>query len=229
MAALGTLVAGVAHEINTPIGTAMTVASTLKRRNSTFREIIESGSLKKSTLLQFIGDTNDAVDLLLKNLTRAAHLIGSFKRVAVDRTTSDARRFNLSECLEELMTSLQPHLRRPPVEVSFDIPADLDMVSCPGALGQVLTNLTMNAVGHAFAGRSRGSIHIEAEASGKNQVRLRFSDDGNGMDEDSALRAFDPFFTTKRDQGGSGLGLHISYNLVTQTLGGTISLPCLSG
>lgn len=229
MAALGTLVAGVAHEINTPVGTALTVASTLRRRAQDFGKAVESGVLKRSVLNGFSADAAEATSLLLGNLERAGELIGSFKQVAVDRTSSAIRPFAVRAYVDEVMASLRPHMRRPPVDLVIDIPDMLEMVSSPGAFGQILTNLVLNAMTHGFAERERGRITLTGAKHGRDKIKLTFADDGNGMDDDTARRAFDPFFTTRRGQGGSGLGLHILFNLTTQTLGGTVSLETSPG
>ena len=222
MAALGGLVAGVAHEINTPVGICVTVASHLRDQLRQFREAYARG-MRRSELETFIEDGDQAIGMLSLNLTRAADLIRSFKRVAVDQSTEDRRVFNLAEYVRESLIALGPQLkRRPkPVEVSVAIDHDLQIDSYPGVFAQIITNLVINALLHAWTEEQGGRITISARQVERN-VELIVADDGCGMDEDVRSRVFDPFFTTKRGAGGSGLGLHITFNQVTRQLGGSI-------
>ncbi|MBE9609711.1 sensor histidine kinase [Chitinilyticum piscinae] len=221
MASLGNLVAGVAHEINTPVGVIVTSASVLVDETLQFRKALESNALKKSEVLQYSTVAEQSSNLILANAERAANLIQSFKRVAVDQTSEARRDFELNSYLNEIITSLRPTLKHTAIEVNCDCPEGIRMDSYPGALSQIITNFLTNAMAHAFEPGQSGHIRIAAEEEGP-MVTLSFSDDGKGIASEHLSRIFDPFFTTKRGSGGSGLGLNIVYNLVTQTLGGTI-------
>jgi len=229
LAALGRLVAGVAHEVNNPVGISLTVASALERKTANFTAEVARGNLKRSSLNDFLETSRDASSQLVSNLNRAAELITSFKQVAADRNYSDKRTFDLADLTEQVVLSLRPGLRKHNLTLSVDCQPDLIMNSYPGPYGQVLTNLFLNAVAHAFPDGRTGSIDIRARASGKDNVEIIFSDDGCGMSLDVRRRAFDPFFTTRRDQGGTGLGLHIVYNIVTNRLGGRLDLDSEPG
>jgi signal transduction histidine kinase len=224
LAALGGLVAGVAHEVNNPVGISMTVASSLARRCESFSAELEQGQMRRSRLVEFISGNREAANQLVANLQRAGELIQSFKQVAVDRSHADRRQFDLRQSTEQILASLRPGLKKSHIELVTEIPDGIVMDSYPGHYGQVLTNLFLNAVKHGFDGVPEGTIHIEARPVGLGQVEINFYDDGKGMTEEVQRRAFDPFFTTRRSEGGTGLGLHIVYNLVTRRLGGRIML-----
>jgi signal transduction histidine kinase len=221
LAALGGLVAGVAHEVNNPVGISMTVASSLSRRCESFAAELDQGQMRRSRLVEFIDGNREAANQLVANLQRAGELIQSFKQVAVDRSHAERRQFDLRHSTEQILASLRPGLRKSHIELVTEIPEGIVMDSYPGHYGQVLTNLFLNAVKHGFDGVPEGTIHIEARPVG-GQVEINFYDDGKGMTEEVQRRAFDPFFTTRRSEGGTGLGLHIVYNLVTRRLGGRI-------
>jgi PAS domain S-box-containing protein len=223
LAALGRLVAGVAHEVNNPVGISLTVASSLQRKIARFAEEVERGDLRRSSLNEFVASNADAAQQLVANLNRAAELVQSFKQVAADRNYSDQREFDLADLTEQVVMSLKPGLRKQKVSLSVDCAPGLMMNSYPGPYGQVLTNLFLNAVAHGFADGS-GNVTITARPAGEHHVRIVFADDGRGMTPEVRRRAFDPFFTTRRDQGGTGLGLHIVYSIVTTRLGGRIAL-----
>lgn len=223
LAALGSLVAGVAHEVNNPVGISLTVASSLARRTETFAAELADGQIRRSRLEDFIAGAREATKQLVANLERAGELIQAFRQVAADRSHEARRQFDLRESTDQVVSSLRPSLRRAQVAFKIDIPEGIVLDSYPGAYGQVLTNLVLNAVSHGFAGRPGGVIRIEARRAGP-QAEIVFSDDGAGMAEEVRRRAFEPFFTTRRNQGGTGLGLHIVYNIVTRQLGGRIAL-----
>jgi PAS domain S-box-containing protein len=229
LAALGRLVAGVAHEINNPVGTSLTVASALERKADAFAAEVAQGNLKKSSLQEFVELSREASAQLVANLNHAAELIQSFKQVATDRSYSDQRVFDLGDLTEQVMVSLRPELRKQNLTLNVGCEPDLTMNSYPGPYGQVLTNLFLNAVTHAFPDGKAGTIDIKVRALGADHVEIRFSDDGCGMSHGVRRKAFDPFFTTRRDQGGTGLGLHIVYNIVTDCLGGRINLDSEPG
>lgn len=218
MASLGALVAGIAHEVNTPIGVALTAATHMQNQA---RRIALDDDLSE-TLKKYLETHVRNCDFLVSNLNRAAELIRSFKQVAVDQSSEQIRDFRLREYFEEILTSLRPRLKRTAHTVEIDCDAELQLSSFPGALYQVITNLVMNSLTHAFPNGEAGTIRIEAELEGADRVRIRYCDNGVGFDDGVAQRIFEPFFTTRRGTGGSGLGMHIVYNLVTQGLGGKI-------
>jgi PAS domain S-box-containing protein len=229
LAALGRMVAGVAHEVNNPVGISLTVASALERKTERFGEEVKRGELRRSSLNEFLDTSRSAAAQLVANLNRAAELIQSFKQVAADRNYSDQRTFDLADLTEQVVMSLRPGLRKHNLTLNVDCQPNLVMNSYPGPYGQVLTNLFLNAVAHAFPNGRPGLIEIQARESGRDNVEIIFSDDGCGMSLDVRRRAFDPFFTTRRDQGGTGLGLHIVYNIVTNRLGGRLDLDSEPG
>jgi PAS domain S-box-containing protein len=229
LAALGRLVAGVAHEVNNPVGISLTVASSLERKTALFTAEVARGDLKRSSLHEFIETSRDASSQLVANLNRAAELITSFKQVAADRNYSDQRTFDLGDLTEQVVMSLRPGLRKHHLTLTVDCQPNLTMNSYPGPYGQVLTNLFLNAVAHAFPDGKPGAVDIQVRESGKDNVEIIFSDNGCGMSLDVRRRAFDPFFTTRRDKGGTGLGLHIVYSIVTNRLGGRLDLDSEPG
>jgi PAS domain S-box-containing protein len=224
LAALGRLVAGVAHEINNPVGTCLTVASSLERRTAGFAAEVAQGNLKRSSLNDFLEISREASSQLVANLNHAGELIQSFKQVATDRSYSNQRTFDLGDLTEQIAVSLRPGLGKQNLTLNVECQRNLTMDSYPGPYGQVLTNLFLNSVAHAFPGGKEGTIDIKVQASGKDNVEILFSDDGCGMSLGVRRRAFDPFFTTRRGQGGTGLGLHIVYSIVTNCLGGRLNL-----
>jgi signal transduction histidine kinase len=221
LAALGGLVAGVAHEVNNPIGISLTVASSFARRADTFDAELRSATpLRRSQLEEFVRTCRDAAQQLVANLHRAGELIQSFKQVAVDRSHAERRQFSLSESTDQIVASLRPVLKRSPISIVVDVPDGLVIDGFPGSYGQILTNLFLNAVNHAFPDGRSGTISIAARPRANDDIEIVFVDNGVGMTPDVQRQAFDPFFTTRRNEGGTGLGLHIVYNLVTQQLGG---------
>lgn len=228
LASLGALVAGVAHEINTPIGVGVTAASTLQARAVLLREQYRSDALKRSDLERFVTDTEESSGILLANLNRAANLIQSFKQVAVDQSSGERRRFALKTYLQEVLASLNPQLHRTGHSIRVDCADTINVDSYPGALAQILTNFVTNSLLHAYAPGQRGQIEIRAREH-DGTVELHYKDDGCGMPPEDLARIFDPFFTTKRGTGGSGLGMHIVYNLVTKLLRGQIHASSTPG
>jgi signal transduction histidine kinase len=230
LAALGGLVAGVAHEVNNPIGISLTVASSFARRAEMFdAELRSKTPLKRSQLEEFVRTSQDAARQLVVNLHRAGDLIQSFKQVAVDRSHAERRQFSLGEATDQIIASLRPVLKKAPISITVDVPDGLLVDGYPGSYGQILTNLFLNAATHAFADGRAGAISITARPRGADEIELSFSDNGMGMSPDVQRQAFDPFFTTRRNDGGTGLGLHIVYNLVTQQLGGRMMLESRLG
>jgi signal transduction histidine kinase len=221
MAALGQLVAGIAHEINTPIGIALTAASHLDEKTRGLIKQFEAGAMKRSDLQGYTAAALESAHLVNTNIFRAAQLIQSFKQVAADQTSEQRRSFELRSYLAEVLTSLHPELKKHAHTVDLVCPEALILNSYPGALSQIITNLVMNAVLHAFAPDQAGRIEIKAKTRG-DLVKLRVSDDGRGIPADIRPKIFDPFFTTRRGDGGTGLGLHIIFNLIDKTLKGRI-------
>jgi signal transduction histidine kinase len=224
LASLGQLVAGVAHEINTPLGIALTTATLLGEEANRFGEVAASGKLQRSVLERFVERMREGTELLFGNLSRAADLVHSFKQVAADQASGERRPFLVSAWLQDLLTSLRPMLRKAEHEVKIECPPDIMIDSYPGALGQVLTNLLANAVTHAYAPGEAGRLSIRVSEPRQDIVRIVFSDDGKGIPPENIGRVFDPFFTTGRTSGSTGLGLHIVYNLVTGRLQGHVDL-----
>lgn len=228
MAALGAMVAGISHELNTPIGNSLTVASTMEHQVKDFSTSM-AGGLKRTTLERFVGDIRDGSDILMRSLRRATELVSSFKQVAVDQTSETRREFILDEMVRDIVVTLGPTLRNTPHELLSDIPDNIRMQSFPGPLGQVLTNLISNALIHGVADCAKGTIRLQARHVRDGWVQLTVQDDGAGIAPENLQRIFDPFFTTKLGQGGSGLGLSIVYGIVRNTLGGTIQVDSAPG
>jgi signal transduction histidine kinase len=230
LAALGGLVAGVAHEVNNPLGISLTVASSFARRAETFETELRSDSqLRRSQLEEFVRASREAAEQLVANLNRAGELIQSFKQVAVDRSHAERRQFLLKEATDQIIASLRPVLKKAKIDLVLDIPDGLAIDGYPGSYGQILTNLVLNATTHAFADGRSGTISISARPRGPDDIELIFTDNGAGMTPEVQRQAFDPFFTTRRNEGGTGLGLHIVYTLVTQQFGGRMVLDSRPG
>ena len=221
MAALGGLVAGIAHEVNTPIGIGVTAASLLVEKTTAFSDCFKRNTMKRSDLEKFLDVAQQSSQMTLSNLNRAAQLIQSFKQVAVDQSSESRRVFNLSDYLEEVLFQLSPMLKTTPHFIELRGDRDLTLNSYPGAFSQIVTNLVMNSLLHAYAPGEQGHITLHFEQI-EEQVIFEYADNGQGIPPENLGKIFEPFFTTKRGQGGSGLGLHIVYNLVTQKLGGAI-------
>lgn len=227
MASLGQMVAGVAHELNTPLGNALVVSSTLQERADAFATDLTEGRLKRSELEDFLRVLGDGCGLMVRSVERAHDLVSNFKQVAVDRSSSKRRRFDLAVVVSEALVMLGPTLRLKTCRIDCRVPPGLMMDSYPGAISQIVENMVNNALVHAFEARPLGCLVIKAEQISVPQgeaVRLSFIDDGIGMDEATRRRIFEPFFTTRMGRGGTGLGLHIVYNLVVQLLGGRIEV-----
>ncbi|HEX9194606.1 MAG TPA: ATP-binding protein [Azonexus sp.] len=228
LAALGNLVGGIAHELNTPIGNGVMAVTTLHDQVRDFRREM-AGGLRRSQLDSFVERVERGSEIAVRNLQRANELIASFKQVAVDQTSVQRRPFILSEVVDEILLTLQPTLRRTPYKVRSEIAAGVAMDSYPGPLGQVLTNLLTNALVHGFEGCSKGLIEITGGPGDEGEVCLTIADDGMGIPPELLDRVFDPFVTSKLGRGGTGLGLHIVWNTVTVVLGGSISVDSAPG
>ncbi|WP_247896285.1 ATP-binding protein [Azospirillum argentinense] len=229
MAALGSLVAGVAHEINTPIGIALTGASLVAERTRVIRRDFEAGTLRRPDFADFLDMAGEAAQLMLLNIDRAAQLIQSFKQIAVDQASEERRVFDLRDYIDEVLRSLGVRIKRAAHGVEVDCPADLLIDGYPGALSQVLTNLVMNSIIHGYAPGQHGTLRVAARAVGGDEVELVYADDGRGIPSELHGKVFEPFFTTSRGTGGSGLGLNIVYNIATRRLRGRIALDSAPG
>ncbi len=228
LSALGALVAGIAHELNTPIGNSLTVASTLQDHTRRFTTEAEKG-ITRTRLQEFVRSTTQGAEILMSSLQHAADLVASFKQVAVDQTSVNRRRFNLQATVAEILMTLGPTLRKTSHTVQTELPDDIVLDSLPGPFGQIVTNLVQNALIHAFDGLDNGVITISARRQGADWVEVSVRDNGCGVAAEHLGRIFDPFFTTKFGKGGSGLGLNIVYNLATSTLGGRIRVESTPG
>lgn len=227
LAALGSMVAGIAHQLNTPIGNCVLAASALEQRAQAFERTAQSG-LRRSDLSAFVLDTQQASALLLRNLAASAHLIDRFKQVATGQAGSARRRFDLAGLLEELAAALAPRLRQSGVALQIDAAAGIEMDSYSSVLLQVIEQLVLNAQLHGFPDGAGGTIRIAAERNGE-RFRLVVADNGVGIRSADLNRVFEPFFTTRMGQGSNGLGLHIVHNLVTNVLCGTIEAESGAG
>jgi len=228
MASLGDMVAGVAHEVNTPIGLGVTASTLLSDRLSEIKIAFEEKTLKSSHLKKFLNEGQENVGIIYRNLIRAANLISSFKKVAVDQSNEDTRQFNVNDLLNEVVLTLAPKINRTPYRIELNCPENLTVTSKPGPINQILINLILNSILHGFEGREYGTVYITVMPLSQ-QLNIHYKDDGIGIDESIKGKVFEPFTTTKRGSGGSGLGLHLVYNLVTQALGGSIDLQSEQG
>ncbi|EHR40133.1 sensor histidine kinase [Alishewanella jeotgali] len=228
MAALGGLVAGITHEVNTPVGIGVTATSFLAERLKQLDTAFSQKTLTPTMLQEFLSEATQGTELLQSNLSRASELIASFKQIAVDQTSEAIRTINLADYLREIIRSLQPHFKKTQHQIEVNC-ADNIILDCPaGAISQIFTNFLMNSLLHGFEGMTQGQIRITVIDDADN-IEIRYSDNGKGLDAEQLAQLFHPFFTTKRDQGGSGLGTHIAYNLVRQTLGGSIEADSKPG
>ncbi len=223
LSSLGGMVAGVAHEINTPIGLCITTHSFITDLFKDMNERFQSGNISKQNFTDFMNSMEESVDILSKNLQRAAKLVKSFKHVSEDQAGEALRKFNLDEYLQEILSTLHPKLKMTKHVVNIRCSDTIDIEGYPGALSQVITNLVMNSLLHGFEDIEKGTITIEAEIQ-KDQVEILYTDDGIGLNKEAQVKIFEPFYTTKRGFGGTGLGMHLVYNLVSQTLQGSIQL-----
>lgn len=228
LAGLGSIVAAVAHELNTPIGNALTVSTSFADKARNFENEIQHG-LKRSTLNAFQNDVKSAVELIERNLGKASELITSFKHVAIDQTSSKRREFELAQTLNEVISTIRPTFKKTGHVLETEMEPGIMMDSFPGPIGQIVTNFVNNAVLHAFKDIDAGVMRLSCMHDDKGWVRIIFSDNGVGMSDENLKQIFDPFFTTQLGQGGSGLGLHIVHNMVTGLLGGTIQVQSTRG
>lgn len=229
MASLGQLVAGVSHEVNSPIGNALTASSLLYEQTKRIEKIFYDGAIRKSDFQEYIERVIETSRIILANIERAASLVQSFKKIAVDQEHDDIRPFNLASYIDDVILSLKPTLHRAGHEIAVNCRQNIDIKSNPGAWSQIITNLVMNSVAHAYEPGRKGKICLSVIENTPRSLTLIYSDDGRGIPQEHISKIFDPFFTTKRGEGGSGLGLNIVFNLVTHTLGGEISVDSEPG
>lgn len=228
MAALGKLVAGIAHEINTPIGIGLTTASDLSAQAHRLRNHTQNGTLTRTIFEDFLQVLGEETSLIEKNLYRAGNLIRSFKKIAVDQSSEETHEFELKQYIEDIVTSLRPKLKTGRYSVEIECPDQLTMFGPPGTIAQVISNLISNSIVHGFAGRPEGTISIVCKKQAET-VFIHYADDGAGMEENIVQNVFEPFFTTTMGQGGSGLGLHIVYNLICKIWNGSIRCDSAPG
>jgi signal transduction histidine kinase len=228
LASLGSLVAGVAHELNTPIGNCVGVASTLQGQAQALARELQAGRVRRSEFEQFLNDAVSGNEILMRNLERASTLVESFKHVAVDQTSNQRRQFDLQQVLQEDLLTLRPMYKKTPYALHVDLQPGIVFDSYPGTVGQILTNFISNALAHAFENRPQGAMFLSSRLLNPEQAEIVFRDDGNGIPEQHLKHVFDPFFTTKLGRGGSGLGLSIVRNLVG-VLGGEIAIDSKPG
>lgn len=229
LAALGSLVTGVAHELNTPLGNALVVSSAMAAHLDDVRQQIESGSMRRSSLDDFMRRTEEGISMIERNLQRAADLVSKFKQIAVDRSASGKREFDLGEALRGIAEMNRMRLRDRPFQIVVESNDTLRLDSYPGPLGQLLDILIDNAVRHGFDGRESGEVRLSAAPHGDSEVELKVSDDGQGIRAEYLGQIFDPFFTTRLGHGGSGLGLHVGWNIAEGVLGGRIEVTSAPG
>ncbi|EWH09755.1 Signal transduction histidine kinase [Catenovulum agarivorans DS-2] len=222
MASLGGLVAGIAHDVNTPIGVSVTASSYLTEQVKLLNRHFEDKTLTPKHLQKFLNDANESIALITSNLKRASDLVASFKQIAVDQASEAIRDIELNYYVHDIIKSLNPQLKKTQHQINVSCPDKLDMRCPAGAISQIFTNLIMNSVIHGFERIKQGRIDIKIEDLG-DEIKIDYQDNGKGVTQEVLNKLFDPFFTTKREKGGSGLGTHITYNLVRQTLNGTIS------
>jgi two-component system, NtrC family, sensor kinase len=221
MASLGELVAGISHEVNTPIGVCITAVTHLETEGKELKRLFSSDELKKTDFNKYIASFIETLALLHANLQRASELISGFKQIAIDRSTQEKRVFNLKEYIGDIIISLKPKYKKTGYSIELRCPDNIQIASYPGAFSQVITNLIMNSFIHGFEDKSEGSILLDIFQA-NDYYMIRYSDNGKGIKSDIINKIFDPFFTTKRGKGGTGLGLNIVHNIVLQTLKGTI-------
>ena len=229
LAALGALVAGVAHELNTPIGNSLLTVSALQQKTAALQHAVAAGTLRRSTLAAYIAAAHEGTDIITRGLETAAQLVQSFKQIAVDRATEQRRPYALLRATQDTVATLHRSISKAGHRLEIDIPESILLDGYPGPYGQMITNFINNGLLHAFEGRRGGTMRLSARMLKPHQVEIKFSDDGVGIAQENLKRIFEPFFTTKMGQGGSGLGMSISYNIVTSLFGGEIYVDSVLG
>lgn len=221
MASLGALVAGVAHEINTPVGIGLTGITHFLSLSEHVQELYDKDELTEEAFKGYLQKSHDLANLINTNLERTAHLVSSFKQISVDQTTEEKRVFHLKKYLEETLLSISNITKKTNLHIAIECPDDLEIYSYPGAFAQIITNFIINSIKHGYKDKEAGTICIKTSLH-ENTFTLRYTDDGKGISQHHIDKIFDPFFTTNREHGGTGLGLNVIYNIVTSTLLGTI-------
>ncbi|WP_395009895.1 ATP-binding protein, partial [Undibacterium sp.] len=224
LAALGALVAGIAHELNTPIGNSLLMASTMQELSQDFLQKVKVNQLRRSDLENYSQSAIESADLMVRSLTSAANLVSSFKQIAVDQTSDKRRSFELGNFCQEVALTLSNRSKREGIEIRVEINPGLILDSYPGSLGQVLNNLIINAMVHGLHERSNGLILLQGSSLDDQHLQIIVQDNGVGIAKENIERIFEPFFTTRLGTGGSGLGLHICYNIIHSILGGSIQV-----
>jgi signal transduction histidine kinase len=228
MAALGGLVAGISHEVSTPLGLVVTASSHLKDECGRYNSLYRENALTKTDFEELLKQFSELSDIIVTNISRTAELIQSFKQVSVDQASRQMRLFNLRRYIHEIMMTLKPRLKRVKHKIAINCPDSINLNSYPGAFAQIITNLIMNSLTHGFENIEQGLIEINAVYE-NSVLTLIYRDNGVGIPEENLPKIFQPFFTTKKDKGGSGLGMHIIYSLVTETLHGNFECKSSSG
>jgi signal transduction histidine kinase len=228
MASLGALVAGIAHEINTPLGICVTGVSHLQEEYKIVKQAVDGGTLTETKLMNFFEDIEEVLTILATNTQRGASLVNSFKQVAVDQSSNEIRSINVSQYIDEIILSLRPMLKKTNIKIDVECANDLTIEVNAGAISQIFSNLILNSVKHGFAEGEKGEILIEAYEK-NDSIIIRYRDNGIGIDDEAMNMLFEPFYTTKRGSGGSGLGTHLVYNLVTSALHGKITVKSQVG
>lgn len=223
MASLGSLVAGVAHEINTPVGVGLMGITHLMEENEAIRKRYQNGELSEEMFEDYLTSSTNLSKIVLKNLDRTAHLVRGFKQIAVDQASEEDRAINLKEYIEEIIFSLGSVIRKAKTNIEVDCPPDYNVITNPGHLSQVVTNLIVNSITHGFQDKKDGNININIREKSDKQFTIIYQDDGKGISKNDLTKIFDPFFTTNRANGGSGLGLNVTYNIVKNTFQGSIT------
>ena len=223
MASLGDMVAGIAHEVNTPIGLSVTASTLLQDKLAVMQEKFDAKRISTSEFERFLKDCDENLQIIYRNLNRAADLVTSFKQVAVDQSSEVDRDIEINSFMNDVLMSVKPRRLNPEhFPINVHCAGDIQVRAKAGPLNQILMNLIINSMVHAFEGREKGQIDISFQLVNDNELEIIYTDNGQGVDADISRKIFDPFVTTKRGSGGSGLGLHLVYNLVTQVLGGNI-------
>ncbi len=222
MASLGRLVAGVSHELNTPVGIGVTAASHLLKLTSKIETSYKNNTLTKSAIEDYLTDASEISRIILEHLNRTSELIRSFKMVSVDQASEEKRMFNLKSYIESVLLSLSPKLKKTNLHIETNCPDSLELNSYPGSFAQILTNLIVNSMDHAYENNAKGLIRIDVSLKKDNRILFKYSDDGKGISKENQKEIFEPFFTTNRFGGGTGLGMHIVFNIVTQVFKGNI-------
>ena len=229
LAALGSMVAGVAHELNTPLGNCLVTTSAIQGKTAEVQAAVASGTLRRSTLDNYFSECEEGLLLVMRGLRVASDLVQSFKQVAVDRASEQRRTFDLLHTSQEVIATTNHNVQSGGFELIVDIPSGIVIDCYPGPYGQVLASLISNAMLHGFDQRSHGTMELRAQLKGASEVEIFFSDNGHGIAKENLGRVFDPFFTTKFGKGGSGLGLSVSYNIMTGLFGGTFEVKSTPG